>query len=375
MTQDDSSSRSEQGEPGKKGLNLDLLFRPATAVPTSVGTLYLYGLRTSDLSAWETLPGEEPIARIRAFVPHIASLVEATGFKDERLPLAAEDVDRLSDAEMEHVAEVYAETLLRGPRIDGEESAKPERENAEPAAAYLDRLLKHEAQEQSQQLRRVREKMVASTSSIFDQVRRSSATLGSTLSAFEQLTKSSPTVEIRSPSMDHFHAMNEHFARQARERAEELEMVRLTGKMTAESAKTLKDLAEAATVLLEQLDERDKRADRSTRKQITIAVWSVGISAVLALFALIVSGLAYLQDKDNNAAGDKWQTELIATVRDGSHQRDTNEKEAQRLRDQVAELEAKIARIESAQAAASPGKSADSAARRATNPGSTLPPL
>lgn len=374
MTQDDSSSRSEQGKPRKKGLNLDLLFRPATAVPTSIGTLYLYGLRTSDFGAFETLPGKEPIARIRAFLPHIASLVEATGFKDERPPLAAEDVDRLSDAEVEHVAEVYVETLLRGPRIDGEESAKPKRETAEPAATYLDRLLKHEAQEQSQQLRRVREKMLASTSSIFDQVRRSSATLGTTLSAFEQLTKSSPTLEIRSPSMDHLHAMNEHFSRQARERAEELEMVRLTGKMTAESAQTLKDLAEAATVLLEQMDARDKKADKSTRKQITIAVWSVAISAALALLSLIVSGLAYYQDKDNNAAGDKWQSALIEAVRDGNRKRVAAEEEAQRLRDKVAKLDAQIARIESQVVVSPPSKSTDSAVRRATSPGSTFPP-
>jgi len=132
MTQDDSSSRSEQGEPGKKGLNLDLLFRPATSVPTSVGTLYLYGLRTSDLSALETLPGEEPMARIRAFLPHIASLLEAKGFKDERPPLATEDVDRLSDAEVERVAEAYAGMVLRGPRVDGNEGAKAEREVNRP---------------------------------------------------------------------------------------------------------------------------------------------------------------------------------------------------------------------------------------------------
>ena len=50
--------------------------------------------------------------------------------------------------------------------------------------------------------------------------------------------------------------------------------------MTAESAKTLKDLAEAATTLMEQMDERDRRTDQSTRKQITIAVWSVVASAV-----------------------------------------------------------------------------------------------
>jgi len=374
MAQDGDSSSGNHGAPKKKGLNLDLLFGPATSVPTSVGTLYLYGLRSSDLGALQSMPSDEPIVRIRAFLPHIASLVEAKGFKDERPPLATEDVDRLSDAEVEHVAEVYAAVLLRGPRVDGEEAAKPERESTESAVGYLDRLLKHEAQEQSQQLRRMHEKMLASTSSIFDQVRKSSSILGSTLSEFERLTKSAPAVEIYQPSMDHFHAMNEHFARQARERAEELEMVRLTGKMTAESAKTLKDLAEAATVLLEQLDERDKKADRSTRKQITIAVWSVGISAVLALFALIFSGLAYFQDQTNNAAGERWQSELIAAVRDGSSQRDAAVKEAQRLRNQVAELEAKIARIESTQAATLPGKTTEAATRRATSPGSPVAP-
>lgn len=372
MTQGGASS-GDQDAPKKSGLNLDLLFRPATAVPTSVGTLYLYGLRTSDLSAMESLSDDEPIARIRAFLPHVASLVEAKGFKDERPPLPTEDVDRLSDAELEHLAEVYAAALLHGTRIDRDKSAEPEREAAEPAIEYLNRLLKHHAQEQAQQLRRMREKMLASTSSIFDQVRKSSSALGSTLSAFDQLTKSAAPVEIRAPSMDHFHAMNEQFARQVRERAEELEMVRLTGKMTAESAKTLKDLAEAATVLLEQLDERDNKADKSTRKQITIAVWSVGVSAVLAVFALIFSGLAYFQDKANNAAGDTWQAELLTAVQNGSQRRDVAEKEAQRLRDQVAALEAKIARIETAQPAVLPGKSAASTARRATSPGSTLP--
>ncbi len=113
----------------------------------------------------------------------------------------------------------------------------------------MNRVPNHEVKAQLDELRQMREKVLASISSIFDQVRKSSSALGSTLSAFDQLTKSAAPVEIRAPGMDHFHAMNEQFVRQARERAEELEMVRLTEKMTAESAKTLKDLAEAATVL------------------------------------------------------------------------------------------------------------------------------
>lgn len=375
MTQDDSSSGSEQGEPLKKGLNLDLLFGSLKHVPTSIGTLHLYGLRVSDMSAFASLTGSDAISRIRSFLPYIASLTEAKGFKDERPPLTTEEVDRLSVVEVEKVAEAYAEMLLRGPRIkDDEDTAKPERESGEPATSYLDRLLKHEVEEQSQQLQKMREKMLGTTSSsIFDQVRKSSSSLGSTLSEFHKLASSATPAELHVPRMDHFHALQEHAARQARERAEELEMVRLTGKMTAESAQTLKDLAEAATVLLEQMDARDKKADKFTRKQITIAVWSVGVSAVLAVFALIFSGLAYFQDKANNAAADTWQAELLTAVQNGSHRRDVAEKEAQRLRDQVAALEAKIARIETAQPAILPGKSAAPASRRATSPGSTLP--
>jgi hypothetical protein len=374
MAQDDDAQGSGQCAPKPKTLNLDLLFGPVTSVPTTVGTVYLYGLRASDYEVLEKLTEAEPSARFRALLPCIASFVETKGFKEERQPILPEELDRLSDSDLDALADAYAAKMQHRMRADGDtQEGPPRREPGEASTAYVDRVLKHAVQVQLDQFRKMREKMLASTSSIFDQVRKSSSALGSTLSAFGQLAKSAAPVEIRAPIPDHFHAMNEQFARQARERAEELEIVRLTGKMTAESAKTLKDLAEAATVLLEQLDERDKRADKSTRKQITIAVWSVVISAVLALFALIFSGLAYFQDKSDNATGDRWQSKLIAAVREGSQQRDAAGKEAQRLRDQVAELEAKIMRLEAAQTAALPCNSADSAACRATSPSSTLP--
>jgi len=374
MAQDDDAQSSGQGSPKRKALNLDLLFGPVTNVPTTVGTVYLYGLRASDYEMLEKLTEADPSARFRALLPCIASFAETKGLKEERQRMPPEEVDRLSDWDLDALADAYSATMHRRVRADGDaQEGPPQRDPNEASTAYVDRVLTYKVKEQRDELRKMREKMLASTSSIFDQVRKSSSALGSTLSAFDQLTKSAAPVEIRAPSMDRFHAMHEHFDRQARERAEELEMVRLTGKMTAESAKTLKDLAEAATFLLEQLDERDKRADKSTRKQITIAVLSVGISAVLALFALIVSGLAYYQDRANNVAGDKWQSALIAAVQDGRLQRDAAEKEAQRLRNQVSGLEAQIARIETVQAAAAPGSRLASAARDATSSVSTLP--
>lgn len=72
-------------------------------------------------------------------------------------------------------------------------------------------------------------------------------------------------------------------------------------------------------------------------------------------------------------AGIQWQSELITAVQSGDQQRDAAEKEARQLRDQVAALEAKIERIETAKTAALPGKSATSA-HRATSPNGILPP-
>lgn len=346
INKDTDSSSGNEGTPKKKVLNLNLLSRPPTAVQTSIATLFLYDLRSSDFPALQALPKAEPSSRIRAFVPHVASMVEAKGATDERPPLEPEEVSRLTDDDVNVVADAYANLLLCAPRVIGDETEKPERKVAEPATTYLDRLLRHEVESYSQQSRNVHEKLLASTNGVFDQVRKSFSTLGSTLSDYERLTNRSAPIEIPIPKMEHLHAMSEQLARQERDRADELEMVRLTGKMTAESAKTLKDLAEAATILLEQLDERDRKADQSTQKQMTIAVWSVGISAVLALLALIVSGLAYFQDRKNSESGDKWQSELIAAVREGNLQRATIEVEAQQLRNRISVLEAKIKSVE-----------------------------
>jgi len=145
--------------------------------------------------------------------------------------------------------------------------------------------------------------------------------------------------------------MVEQARERAEERAEEMALARLTGQMTAESAKTLKDLAEAATTLMEQFDERDRKTDKSTRKQITIAVWSVGISAVLALLALIVSGFAYIQDRDNSSSGDQWQAKLVTAIEQGNQQRAAVKIENEALREQVKSLDARIADLEAAQRA------------------------
>jgi hypothetical protein len=193
--------------------------------------------------------------------------------------------------------------------------------------------------EQSLHMQKLRESITSSTSSIFDQVRKSTSKLGTTVGAFDRLYESQNQVEsLRVPTFEHTNAITKQFERQARERAEELQMVRLTGKMTAESAETLRSLAEAATTLLEQMDQRDRKTDRVTNRQITIAVWSLVVSAALALLALVVSTFSYLQDRDSNESEDKLQSELMNLVKETNQQRASEKFKVQQLETELEKL-------------------------------------
>lgn len=368
-------------EPKKKSLKLLLRSKPVAEVETSIGRIYLYPLRVRDMTDFEKLEPKEAIDQVRNFFTSIGSLTLESDEKPDRIPLDPAIAKTLSNDEVELLSEAYVQSSVWQKVRECDEDRKPvAQEDGETASAYLIRLVWNEVEQQHQSAKQLHEKMLDSSRSLFDQVRKSTSALGSTLSAYEQFTKfaKSAPLEIQPIRTDHVDALNSHMIEQARERAEdraeEMALTRLTGQMTAESAKTLKDLAEAATTLMEQFDERDRKTDKSTRKQITIAVWSVGISAVLALLALIVSGLAYLQDRDNGISGDQWQAKLLTVIEKGDQQRSAVERENEALREQVKSLGARIADLEAAKHAGDQASKETSAPRRATSPGSTLPP-
>lgn len=375
------SEQPDGDEPKKKSLKLLLRSKPVAEVETSIGRIYLYPLRVRDMTDFEKLEPEEAIDQVRNFFTSIGSLTLESDEKPDRIPLDPKMAKALSDDEVELLSEAYVQSSVWQKVRAGDEHRKPvAQEDGETASAYLIRLVRDEVEQHHLSAKQLHEKMLGSSRSLFDQVRKSTSALSSTLSAYEQLTKfaKSAPLEIQPIRTDHVDALNRHMVEQARERAEqraeEMALARLTGQMTAESAKTLKDLAEAATTLMEQFDERDRKTDKSTRKQITVAVWSVGISAVLALFALIISGFAYLQDRDNSVSGDQWQAKLLTAIEQGNQQRSAIERENEALREQVKSLGAHIADLEAAQRTGAQVSKETSASRRATSPGSTLPP-
>lgn len=355
MAASDESDVAKPDESQNSGFDISSLLRPVAEMDTPIGRLFLFPLRSSDIRDFDEISSIELDKRIREFLPCIASLSPDYSWEKEQSRITHDQVQSLSDQTVEEIAEVYALSNALQSAREGNRDRNPIAWDAnESSTAFLDRLLRSEVEEQASQSRKLAAQVLGSTQGLFDQARKSSSVLGSTLTEFERLTKgATPPVEIRSPGMDRVNAAIEQSARQARERAreraEELETVRLTGKMTAESAKALKELVDAAATLMEQMDERDQKTDRTIRKQITIAVWAVGISAGLALLALIVSGFGYLQDRDSIVSGDQWQAKILAVIEQEAEQRSVTEWENLELREQVRSLGIRIADLETAE--------------------------
>lgn len=339
MTQEISSDGEEKKTNALKRMPI---MRPVASIETSAGRIYLYRLRVRDMASFEKLGPGDSYSQVRAFLPSIGSLTEVSDNAQERVSLDVDVVDSLSDDEIERIASAYAGSSgWQTVRDASDQREQTVQRVDETASAFLMRLIKSEVGNYRQRAKQTLGSMFGSTDGIFDRVRKSASELGATLNSYENLARSGrpEASEIKPIHTGHVDSFHRQMAKQARERAEEMELTRLTGKMTAESAKTLKDLAEAATVLMEQMDKRDRKADRSTRTQITIAVWSVFISAVLALFALIFSGLTYFRDQENKASDGRWQTKLLAEMDRRDQQRSFVEQEIVVLRKQIKAME------------------------------------
>lgn len=338
----------EAEPPTGKGFDLSIFLKHVAEVDTPIGKLYLFPLRVSDLRTYSKLNATDTIERIRAFLPCIASLSADYALKQERISITFEQALQLTDQPLQKIAETYAlSNALRSAR-EGEKDREPiVRETDEPATEFLDRLLRKKIEEQANQLENIKKQFLGSTHGIFDQVRKSSQALGETWKQFEKLNQASTiSTGIARPaesrSFESIKLFSEQQNRLARERAEDRELVRLTGQMSVQSAKTLQQLADAASTMLEKFDDRDEEAKRTTKVQLWIAVGSVIISAVLALLALLLSVAAFNQDKANISSGDKWQDKVLEELNAANTHSANLESEIQAIRQKVEQLNSEV---------------------------------
>lgn len=350
-------------EPTKNnGFDISNFLKHFSEIDTSIGKLYLFPCNSPELGAFNALPATEAAERIREFIPHIASLSPECGWHHKRVGISADKSSQLSAQEVEAIAEAYAlSSALRFAREGGKERSPITRAADEAATTYLDRLMRSEVEEEEAKRSKMRDLFLGSEHGMFDQVWKASQALDESRQQFERLTRiSAPPTDALSSidassrrNSDQMVAQNVELMRQ---RSEDREMVRLTGKMTAQSAKTLQELAAAASILLGNLEKRDKDAKHTTKVQLWIAVGSVILSALLALGSLVVSYNAYDQDKGNISSGDKWQAsvlEELKVINQKSSQVEASNRELlktiEQLRTGWAELESRLATAASAQ--------------------------
>ena len=117
---------------------------PECAVLTSIGTVYLYRLGREDMQAWRALPATQLAAdKFRVLLRRVASTsISAEGVR-EAGGLTEDQVDSLTDDDVERLAEVWLEsTTLRWQQREAA-SASPAliRDSRESATKVLDRLI------------------------------------------------------------------------------------------------------------------------------------------------------------------------------------------------------------------------------------------
>jgi len=111
----------------------DLFARSIAHVDVSPGTVYLYPLRSSDLSSDDE--GKFPEDRARSLLQRIASLHNKRTAEDERPPLTDEVLATLTDEDTTLIADALREALPRarvraeGQQPDAPEEAKREEES------------------------------------------------------------------------------------------------------------------------------------------------------------------------------------------------------------------------------------------------------
>lgn len=324
-------------QPGRNRLDIGILQKPIAEVDTLIGTVFLFPLRTSDFFEFAKL-ADQPVTNLaRSYLPIIASLSAEHASGQRRKGLTTDQVDKLSDNDVEALASAYvSSSALQGSRLGRDDQAALPQENGESSSAYMVRLLQNEVERHDKRSRMIVDAAIGSSKGIFDQVRKSSLELGDSWRRLEHLARASaftkdmaPATKSRLPDISKHFA--EESARVAREKAEEREMLRLTAETSAKSAKTLQELADAASFLLEKLEERDIAAKQTTRMQLWIAVGSVVVSAFL-------TGASFLQDRFANASEDGWQAAVLSELRIAGERGASIQADNQLIRDQLHRL-------------------------------------
>jgi hypothetical protein len=291
---------------GDKKLNLDMFAKPMGSVETSQGTVYIYSPTIDNYKFYSDLIEESAESRTQKVLPILISMIARTSFSEKFTPAPLEIYSRLSEADLNAIVDEFHKKLAEFRVKHPEKSCEvlEPRRSAESALVFFDRILEAESAYQKKILNNQRKIILESIESpakkIFEQLNASTARLENTLGNYERLmrAKKDETNTFRTYKPEIHNELVEHQKRLNRERREDRELAKITGQMTAQSAEMLKDLVKSAESFLLRFDAKDEKNDKQVSFQLWLGVGSLIVTAFLAVASLVVSIMAFNQDKN-----------------------------------------------------------------------------
>jgi predicted secreted protein len=294
------------------------LSQPIASVNIHRKNVYLYALTVGDVSAIRQLNKEETSTEnFKSIFRIFASHKKPNKANNKRVALPEDFINSLSKAEFNKIAQTYLETLYV--KNINEKLKNPLHKNTdEEYFEYLYRLLiAYEINDRERN-----KEMVDKFFRPFDSIRETSSTLSNKLRSVEFYVP---------PVIEHTQIAN-------KQRAEELEMARLTAEMTKESTNLLNELAKGVTDFLESWHAETENNNRTTNNQLRIAVISLAISVILSSVALYYSYKSYKQDIISDEANNKTQQEVIRLMSKSSESIDTLTQQNSNFEHHISEL-------------------------------------
>jgi hypothetical protein len=325
-------------------MDLSKLLKSSIEVDTTTGKLRLHDQRGRDLVAFAKLPDEAtPLVRFRAYLPSIASHIDAAG-QDAGARINDAIATKLSDDDLERIAGEYLKMLP----TDADATS---RDASESAVAYLDRVLRAKYATQKAELQRIsddfKKKYGSVVTAAMAALDKQTASIRDLVGNFDRDQRSAslaPNVEQiaankladqlasaprfgDNPAHAALEAINESAAKRERERAEAFKSAKNIEEMTAQTARLVETLADAVSKFIFQFGDIAAKSDSAKRRSIRIAVWSVIIAALLAGLVVFISAKSYFQDQRANELTEKWQESVVRTLKENA----ASEQERNRL--------------------------------------------
>jgi hypothetical protein len=263
--------------------------KPITTTQIGDTKVYIYCPSRSDIAKLEELSGSDAHTAFRTLLRLVCSDVDSTGKSREHRNKLTESAILVLVEQANELARTFLTSSFL--RLISESEDLPERAVGEDDVQLL--------------MRSVEQRIHAQKNYASKQFALLSGLEGS---RFKELSRAT---ELLRHSAD----ANNQIAQRHRERARELTAQEQTATMTAQSVQALVKLIETTAIFIDEFDKRSQKADETTAHQIDLAKRGIHWSVRLALIAMLLSGAALWQDYRNNAANDKWQDEILSSVK------------------------------------------------------------